>query len=241
MKMFKLRLISLRNNPLNISIFLSIFIHIFTINILYKNPISYTKGDKYIPLELVNIDSISGKGESLNKKIQQDSLKINKNNDLQKEKSKQLKKNEILKLKDKKTQIDDTDKKETNKIIKEKIILNSSDKTQFKSQRGSKSKQNQNDIPEQGSIKGNSKIKITCLKCVPPKYPTKALRRGAEGKPLVKVWINRQGNVTGSVILKSSGNESIDKAALIAADKSKFYPIKIETTLKIEYDLKISR
>ena len=48
MKIFKLNLISLRNNPLNISIFLSLFIHIFIINILYKNPISNTKGDKYI-------------------------------------------------------------------------------------------------------------------------------------------------------------------------------------------------
>ena len=92
-----------------------------------------------------------------------------------------------------------------------------------------------------GSVKGNSKIEITCLKCVSPKYPTKALRRGVEGKPLVKVWISRQGNVTKSELIKSSGNESIDKAALIAADKSKFYPIKIETTLKIEYDLKIRR
>ena len=47
--------------------------------------------------------------------------------------------------------------------------------------------------------------------------------------------------MTKSELIKSSGNESIDKAALIAADKSKFYPIKIETTLKIEYDLKIRR
>ena len=62
MKIFKLRFISLRNNPLNISICLSLFIHLFTINILYKNPISNTKGDKYIPIELVDIDSFSGKG-----------------------------------------------------------------------------------------------------------------------------------------------------------------------------------
>ena len=241
MKIFKLRLISLRNNPLNISIFISLFIHIFTINILYMNPITNTKGDKFIPIELVNIDSFAGKGESLNKKIEQNLLKINKNNNFQKENSDIFKKNEISKLKENKTKINDFDKKEINKIEKEKNIFNSSDKTQFKSQRGSKSKQNQNDIPEKGSVKGNSKIKITCLKCVSPKYPTKALRRGAEGKPLVKVWINRQGNVTKSELLKSSSNKSIDKAALIAADKSKFYPIKIETTLKIEYDLKISR
>ena len=241
MKIFKLRFISLRNNPLNISICLSLFIHLFTINILYKNPISNTKGDKYIPIELVDIDSFSGKGESLNKKIEQNLLKINKNNKSQKEKSAMPKKNKIFELKDKETKIDETYEKEIKKIEKEKIILNSSEKTQFKRERGSKSQRNENNIPEKGSVKGNSKIEITCLKCVSPKYPTKALRRGVEGKPLVKVWINRQGNVTKSELIKSSGNESIDKAALVAADKSKFYPIKIETTLKIEYDLKIRR
>ena len=241
MKIFKLRLISLRKNPLKISIFISLFIHIFTFNILYKNPISNTKGDKYIPIELVNSDSISGRGESLNKKIEKDSLKINKNNNFKKEESKILKKNKIFNLKDNNQKIQESDKKEINKTEKEEINLNSSDKTQIKSQRGSKSKQSQNDIPEKGSVKGDSKIEITCLKCVSPKYPTKALRRGVEGKPLVKVWINRQGNVTKSELIKSSGNESIDKAALLAADKSKFYPIKIESTLKIEYDLKIKR
>jgi len=241
MKIFKLRFISLINNPLNISIFLSLFIHLFTINILYKNPISNTKGDKYIPIELVNIDSFSGKGESLNKKNEQNLLKINKNNKSQKEKSEMSKKNKIFKLKDKETKIDESYEKKIKNIEKEKIILNSSDKTQFKSQRGNKSQRDENNIPEKGSVKGNSKIEITCLKCVSPKYPTKALRRGVEGKPLVKVWINRLGNVTKSELIKSSGNESIDKAALIAADKSKFYPIKIETTLKIEYDLKIRR
>ena len=239
MKIFKLRFISLRNNPLNISICLSLLIHLFTINILYKNPISNTKGDKYIPIELVNIDSFSGKGESLNKKIEQNLLKINKNNKSQKEKSEMPKKNKIFKLKDKETKIDESYEKKIKNIEKEKVILNSSDKMQFKSQRGSKSERTENNIPERGSVKGNKKIKITCLKCVSPKYPTKALRRGVEGKPLVKVWINRQGNVTKSELIKSSGNESIDEAALLAADKSKFYPIKIESTLKIEYDLKI--
>ena len=68
-----------------------------------------------------------------------------------------------------------------------------------------------------------------------------ALRRGAEGKPLVKVWINKLGKVTKSELIKSSGNDSIDKAALLAANKSTFYPITIDTTLKIEYELKIRK
>ena len=246
MKILILRLIKSTKKPFNkrifISIFISIFVHIFIISFLQLNSNStYTKGDKSIPIELIKIDSFSGKGESLNKKIEKDLLKINKNNSFQKENVEELEKNETLKSIYKKTKIDKSNNKEINKINKEKNNLNSSDKTQFKTQRGNKSNQNTIDTPEKGSVKGQSKIKITCLKCVSPKYPTRALRRGAEGKPLVKVWINRLGNVTQSELLKSSGNESIDKAALKAANESEFYPIKIKTTLKIEYDLKIRR
>ena len=243
MKIFKMKAISSKNYSLNISILISLFIHIFAFLFFYKNPISNTKGDKYIPIELINIDSFSGKGESLNKKIEKDLLKINKNkiDDFKKENPEKLEENKLFKTIDKKSIIDQTDKNEVNKNKKEIIKLDSSDKTKFKTQRGNESNQNQNDIPEKGSVKGKSKIEITCLDCISPKYPTRALRRGAEGKPIVKVWINRLGNVTKSELLKTSGNESIDKAALIAANKSKFYPIKSETTLKIEYDLKIRR
>ena len=86
---------------------------------------------------------------------------------------------------------------------------------------------------------GHTIYEITCLRCVSPKYPTRALRRGAEGKPLIKVWINKLGKVTRSELIKSSGNDSIDKAALLAANKTTFYPIEIDTTLIIEYELKI--
>ena len=71
-------------------------------------------------------------------------MKINKNNKSQKEKSEMPKKNKIFKLKDKETKIDESYEKKIKNIEKEKIILNSSDKTQFKSQRGSKSQRNEN-------------------------------------------------------------------------------------------------
>ena len=241
MNIFNLRLINSKINILKISFIISIFIHTLTILLLYRNPISSTKGDKYIPIELINIESSSGAGESLNKKIEKDSLKIkrtNKETKIEKDNSEKFKQNETFKTL-KKENINEADKEETNKIEKEKINLNSSDKTQVKTQRGNTSDQKKNDIPEKGSVKGKSKIEITCLKCVSPKYPTRALRRGAEGKPLVKVWINKFGKVTKSELINSSGNESIDKAALLAADKSTFYPLKTETTLKIKYELKI--
>ncbi len=241
MNLFNLKFINLRINNLKISIFISILIHTLVFVILNKNTISNTKGDKYIPIELINIDSFSGAGESLNEDIKKDKLKINNEKikrNIEEKVSKDVNQKEILKsLKENK--IDQSDKKEINKIVNENIKTNSSDKTQNKSKRGSKVNKEENNIPEKGSVKGKSKIEITCLRCVSPKYPTRALRRGAEGKPLVKVWINKLGKVTKSELIKTSGNDSIDKAALIAANKSTFYPIKIDTTLKIEYDLKI--
>ena len=243
MNIFNYKFINSKINILKISIFISLFIHFLILLKLYRNPISNTKGDKYIPIELINTKSFAGAGESLNKKIERDLLKTsrsNKDKKIEKEKSENSKQDETFKsLKNEKN--NEINQKETIKFKKEKININSSEKTEFKIQRGNASDQEQNDIPEKGSVKGKGEIKITCLKCFSPKYPTRALRRGAEGKPLVKVWINKSGKVTKSALMNSSGNESIDKAALSAADKSTFYPLETETTLKIEYDLKIRK
>ena len=57
----------------------------------------------------------------------------------------------------------------------------------------------------------------------------------------MKVWINKLGKVIKSELIKSSGNDSIDKAALQAANKSTFYPLTEDSTLKIEYELKIRK
>ena len=240
MNIFNYRFIDLKINALKISIFISLFIHILAILIMNKNTISTTKGDKYIPIELINIDSSAGAGESLNKEIKKDKLKIKKEIQESKKEEKINKSDEKEIQESRKEEIiNKSDKKEINKIEKEKINTSSSDKTQVKSKLGNKSNKEENNIPEKGSVKGKSKIEITCLRCVSPKYPTRALRRGAEGKPLVKVWINKLGKVTRSELIKSSGNDSIDKAALLAANKTTFYPIEIDTTLIIEYELKI--
>ena len=240
MNLFNLRFINLRINALNISIFISLFIHILAFLILNKNTISTTKGDKFIPIELITIDSFAGAGESLNKEIKKEKLKIKKEI-IESKKEELINKSDTKEIIESKKEeiINKSNIKEINKIKKENVKKQSLDQTQVKTQRGNKSNNEENNIPEKGSVKGKSKIEITCLKCISPKYPTRALRRGAEGKPLVKVWINKLGKVTKSELIKSSGNDSIDKAALLAANKSTFYPIKIDTTLKIEYELKI--
>ena len=243
MNLFNFRFINFRINPLIFSIFISIFIHILAFLILNRNTISTTtRGDKFIPIELINNDSIAGAGESLNKEIKKDKLKIKKEilESKKEERINESNKKEIFESK-KEERINESDKNDKNKIEKNKINTKSSDQTQVKTKLGNNSSKKENNVPEKGSVKGKSNIEITCLKCVSPKYPTRALRRGAEGKPLVKVWINKLGKVIKSELIKSSGNDSIDKAALLAANKSTFYPIKIDTTLKIEYELKIRK
>lgn len=75
-----------------------------------------------------------------------------------------------------------------------------------------------------------------CRNCVKPNYPRKAEKRGREGIVIVKVAIARSGHVTNVQLLKSSGDTSIDRAALTAAKSSTFYPLKSIKTKIIQYE-----
>ena len=126
------------------------------------------------------------------------------------------------------------------KIEQKKKKSNSINQPTLKEEKGSGSREGiKNNEPEKGSLRGKGTIQVTCLKCVRPTYPPIALRRGAEGKPKVKVWINKEGKVFKADLISISGNESIDRAAKKAAINSTFYPITEETSINIEYDLKI--
>ena len=141
-----------------------------------------------------------------------------------------------LEINVKKEKKDKKDKKDKNKMIFQKEIkdpINSENK-----KKGISTGENKDDN-EKGSIKGKGKLKITCLKCITPDYPQKALKKGLEGKPLIKVWILTNGRVEKASILRSSGISLIDNAALKAALESVFYPIEYNVTFKIEYDLKL--
>ncbi len=90
------------------------------------------------------------------------------------------------------------------------------------------------------SINGQAeKIKITCLNCVTPQYPREALIAGIEGKPAVKIFISKDGTVSKAIIETSSGYKVLDDAGLDAARKSTFYPIPKESSIRLEYDLRI--
>ena len=219
---------------INYYILLSVLIHLsFFLFVEKEKDISL--GKKIIPIELIDKFQESGIGEATKrseKSIKRPSTK-------EELKDKNNNKNPL----DQEKLFED---KKINKKINENQIeqkldkSNSVNKTILKEEKGSGSSEGiNNNEPEKGSLMGKGTIKITCLKCVRPIYPPIALRRGAEGTPIVKVWINKKGKVFKAELISTSGHESIDKAAKKAAINSTFYPLEEETSINIEYDLKI--
>ncbi len=219
---------------INYYILMSVLIHLSLFLFVEKEK-DISLGKKIIPIELIDNFQESGLGEatkrsekSIKRPSTKEELKDKNNNKkpLDQEKS----------FEDKKI-----NKKINENQIEQKLDKsNSVNKTILKEEKGSGSSEGiNNNEPEKGSLMGKGTIKITCLKCVRPIYPPIALRRGAEGTPIVKVWINKKGKVFKAELISLSGHESIDKAAKKAAINSTFYPLEEETSINIEYDLKI--
>ena len=79
------------------------------------------------------------------------------------------------------------------------------------------------------------------MSCLKPKYPKIALKRGYEGILKLKILISKNGEVSDIKVIKSSGYTILDKSGIDAARNSRFYPIKKERALNIEYNLKLNR
>ena len=208
------------------------------------------KGEKIIPIEIINNQSFnSSKGNTNKSSVQNIAQKSrDKKNEL-------IKRNIKIKI-DKDLKLKDLDKISKGNIkvkrneIKEKTLLKEDKKVLVKEQKlsitkisnpqtkGFSYKENEKGL-EKGSIKGKGELKITCLNCISPKYPKKALKKGLEGKLTIKVLILKSGDVDNAEIIASSGITSIDNAALKAAQNSKFYPLEYKSYLNIEYDLKL--
>jgi len=221
-------------NRINYYILLSALIHCFFFFINNEKK-DVTQGEKIIPIEIIDNLQETGYGEATKRSkkiIKRPSLK----KDLQKDKT-----DKKIVDHSKSSPVSKIIKKENKKRIEQmKVKSNSINQTLIKEAKGSGSREGiKNNEPEKGSLKGKGLIKVTCLKCVRPVYPPIALRRGAEGTPKVKVWINKNGKVFKSELIRFSGNDSIDRAAKKAASKSIFYPLEEETSINIEYDLKI--
>lgn len=67
-------------------------------------------------------------------------------------------------------------------------------------------------------------VKPKPLKRPVPNYPHEAKKTGIEGMTVVKMLIDTDGSVMDVEVLKSSGNQWLDEAALDAAKKSTFSP-----------------
>jgi protein TonB len=59
-----------------------------------------------------------------------------------------------------------------------------------------------------------------------PEYPEMARRARIEGQVIVKVLVDVDGSVAEAQILKSSGNDALDEAALTAARQARFTPAR---------------
>jgi protein TonB len=59
-----------------------------------------------------------------------------------------------------------------------------------------------------------------------PRYPDLPRRAGIEGQAVIKALVDIDGSVMDAQILKSSGNQMLDEAALAAARQWKFSPAK---------------
>ncbi len=215
---------------INYYILLSVMIHSFLF-LFNEKESDVTLGKKIIPIELVDDFQEAGLGEATKR-----SERLNTRPSIKEEIENVIEKNNPL---DEQKSLDD------NKIYEKKIQLKKEDSNSINQPMSKEKKDSgtiegiKNNEPEKGSLKGKGSIKITCLKCVRPIYPPIALRRGLEGSPTVKVWINKKGKVFKTEIISFSDNESIDRAAEKAAINSSFYPLEEATSINIKYDLKI--
>jgi len=228
MNKFKNKKISLIKGVSYIS--LSVFLHMALLFNNYKK--SVFVGDKLIPVEILNIEPIASKGEYFLEFEKQALNNIKKNISDEKPIDNKDQINELVEEKiEKFLQLS---------TIKDEIKNNSTDKyLKINKPIGTSGEINQNEL-EKGSLKGLGVEKITCLSCVKPEYPKLALRRGYEGILKLKVLIAKNGEVINVKIIKSTGYKVLDKSGIEAAKKSKFYPLKKERTLNLEYILKLN-
>ena len=217
-------------NRINYYITLSILIHLALFSFLGSKK-ETTLGDKIVPIEIIDIDSIASKGEYFQKPQKRGEKDIKEIKKQEQEKKKKLKE-EIIK------EEKDINIKEESKIIKENKITPRD--SGINKDRGNEGKLNSNEV-EKGSLKGKGIEKITCLSCIKPEYPKIALKRGYEGILKLKILISKNGEVSDIKVIKSSGYTILDKSGIDAAKISRFYPLKKERTLNIEYNLKLNR
>ena len=219
------KLIIFKNRELSIGLIISLCLHILLFTFLnFKN--DNLSGDKFIPIELIDIDNSFNMGDSLD---ETQSKNVEDNTDFKEDKLlKELKEETIEKFEEEVTE---------KKIINQENLANKIDLEN--KYRGIAEGKKDQDI-EKGSILGEGAEKITCLNCIKPKYPKLAIQRGYEGILRLKVTIQKNGSVKDVLVTQSTGYKILDKAGIKAAQESKFYPLRKQSELNIVYELKLN-
>ena len=219
------KLIIFKNLELSIGLIISLFSHILLFTVLdFRN--DNLLGDKFIPIEFIDIDTSFNIGDSLD---ETQSKNIENNSYFREDQLiKELKEETIEKSEEEVTE---------KKIINQENFINKIDLEN--KYRGIVNSKKDEDI-EKGSILGKGVEKITCLNCIEPKYPKIAIQRGYEGILKLKVTIQKNGSVNNVLVIESTGYKILDNAGIKAAQESKFYPLSKKSELNIVYDLKLN-
>ena len=220
-----------KDKGLLIGLVFSLVTHLFLFT-LFPSKEDKLLGDKYTPIEIIDIESQLIKGDSVIKSKKSTKKNLSDfENDFKQRSEEKLEKNiedknfHELKIEQKETSSEELNP-QLNELVKVRKIGN---------EKGIKS-----DGTETGSIKGKGYQKVTCLSCLEPKYPKLAIKRGYEGVLKLEITILKNGKVKDVFIKESTGFEILDKAGINAAKNSKFYPLNKNTNLKIEYILKLN-
>ena len=227
-----------KDKGLLIGLVFSLITHVFLLT-LFPSKEEKLLGDKYVPIEIVDIKSPIVKGDSINEV----NKTINKNLSNEENKFKQNSDSKLEKeIVDK--NFEDFKKETINKKV-EKSSFKKTTSLQSQLENDKKirgiEKGIKSNTTEAGSIQGKGYEKVTCLKCVEPKYPKLAIKRGYEGILSLEILILKSGIVKEVFIKKSTGYDILDKAGVSAAFESKFYPLTKNTNLNIEYTLKLNQ
>ncbi|MBN2621405.1 energy transducer TonB [candidate division WOR-3 bacterium] len=87
-------------------------------------------------------------------------------------------------------------------------------------------------------------VKPTPVNIVKPEYPEQARKNGIEGRTVVRALIEFDGSISATEVYASSGDESLDNAALSAVKQSVFEPashagkpVKVWVSIPIQFKL----
>ena len=233
MKIDSILLSVFKDKNLITSLILSLTLHFFLFT-LFPDKEDKLVGDKYIPIEILDIKSPITKGDSINESKKNFSHRDKK---FQKKIQTKLDKNiEDEKINNFKV------KKKNNQLEEPLLKKTASQQRQLEEEnkkRGIEKGTNENAF-ESGSIQGEGLQKVTCLNCLEPNYPKLAIKRGYEGVLKLKILIQKNGLVKKVIIKESTGYRILDNAGVYAALNSSFYPPTKETNLNIEYTLKLN-